>query len=366
MAPDLFADNVPERDAAVVERLRAAGAVLVAKLSAIQLAGAGGYRHASTSLNGVGRNPWNEHHWSGGSSSGSAIAVSAGLLPFAIGTETTGSVLVPAAFCGVTGFRPSWGAVSQRGMLPVAWSLDKPGVVARTAVDCGAVQALVGEDPEDPTTSAFHLQSVILPPFSIGVLDIGLDGFPESADRFRAAVEVLRVAGDRTVRVTPPPGPYQETVRTILAGETAASQGWIVRTGKVHEMLDGSQRSGLRASLRQTAAAYSSATRTRVELVAGLRSVFHSHDAIVAPTHLRRLPIGTDLKDWAPRRRHLGAIGALGGYPGVTVPIGFGPAGLPLGMTVLADRGRDLAVLAVAERFQTLTDWHRQSPESAS
>ncbi len=120
-------------DATPIARLHRRGAVLTAKLAMIELAGAGGYRYASASLHGLARNPWDPRRFTGGSSSGSAQLVANGVLPFALASETAGSIATPAAFCGVTGVRPTPGLVSRYGAMVAAWSLDKIGVMARSA-----------------------------------------------------------------------------------------------------------------------------------------------------------------------------------------------------------------------------------------
>src|SRR5438067_3447780 len=149
-----YRDQRFSEDATAVARLRRAGAVLAAKLAMVELAGGGGYRYPSASLQGPGRNPWDTGRWSGGSSSGSGAAVAAGLVPWAIGSETSGSIGTPAAFCGVTGLRPTYGLVRRPGAMALSWTLDKLGPMGRTAEDCGiALAAMSGADPADPTTS---------------------------------------------------------------------------------------------------------------------------------------------------------------------------------------------------------------------
>ncbi len=139
-------------DATVVKKLSAAGAVLLAKLAMVELAGGFGYNDADASFTGPGRTPWNWRYWSGGSSSGSGIAVSAGLVGFAIGSETSGSILFPSTACGVTGLRPTYGRVSRHGAMALCWSLDKLGPLARSARDAETIlRAIAGADPLDPT-----------------------------------------------------------------------------------------------------------------------------------------------------------------------------------------------------------------------
>src|SRR4051812_4580743 len=146
-----YAGQVFDYNATVVSKLDAIGAVITGKLSTVELAGGGGYRLASASLTGPGLNPWDRTRWSGGSSSGSAAAVAAGLVPFAIGSETSGSIVTPASYCGVTALRPTYGLVSRYGAMALSWTLDKLGPFARSAEDCGVIlQAIAGKDSRDP------------------------------------------------------------------------------------------------------------------------------------------------------------------------------------------------------------------------
>ncbi|HVG18235.1 MAG TPA: amidase, partial [Blastocatellia bacterium] len=130
-------NQVLDYDATVVAKLREAGAVLVAKLAMVELAGGFGYNNADASFTGPGRTPWNTNFWSGGSSSGPGAATAAGLVAFSIGSETSGSIITPSAFCGVSGLRPTYGRVSRHGAMALSWTLDKLGPMCRTADDCG-------------------------------------------------------------------------------------------------------------------------------------------------------------------------------------------------------------------------------------
>src|SRR6266403_1548695 len=146
-----YAGQVFDENAFVIDKLDKAGAILIGKLAMVELAGGGGYRFPAASLTGPGLNPWDRSRWSGGSSSGSGAATAAGLVMFALGSETSGSILTPSAFCGVTGLRPTYGLVSRRGAMALSWTLDKIGPLARSAEDCGLVLgAVAGNDPQDP------------------------------------------------------------------------------------------------------------------------------------------------------------------------------------------------------------------------
>src|ERR671933_302377 len=148
-----YKDQKFDFDATVVQRLKNAGAILVAKLAMVELAGGMGYNEAWAAWTGAGRTPWNTGYWSGGSSSGPGAATSAALVQFSIGSETSGSILTPSAFCGVSGLRPTYGFVSRHGAMALSWTLDKLGPMCRSAADCGHVlNALAGLDPLDPTS----------------------------------------------------------------------------------------------------------------------------------------------------------------------------------------------------------------------
>src|ERR1044071_982971 len=149
-----YAGQVFDYNATVVDKLDGVGAVIAGKLSTVELAGGGGYRYASASLTGPGLNPWDRSRWSGGSSSGPGAAVAAGLVPFAIGSETSGSIVTPSAYSGVTGLRPTYGLVSRHGAMALSWTLDKLGPMGRTADDCALIlAAIAGPDPADESSS---------------------------------------------------------------------------------------------------------------------------------------------------------------------------------------------------------------------
>src|SRR6266576_2050694 len=194
-------------DATVVERLGAAGAVLVAQLAMVELAGGMGYNQANASFTGPGKTPWNPDYWSGGSSSGPGAAVAAGLVPFAIGSETSGSILTPAAYCGVTGLRPTYGRISRHGAMALSWTLDKLGPMSRSADDCGLVlAALAGKEPADPTSvdRPFHYTLATRPKKKLriavpkGVVE---KAQAEVRNNFGASLAALKKLGDVSLDV---------------------------------------------------------------------------------------------------------------------------------------------------------------------
>ncbi|HEX7927395.1 MAG TPA: amidase, partial [bacterium] len=214
-------------DAAVIERLRDAGAPLAAKLAMVELAGGMKYDQANASFTGPGVNPWNTGAWTGGSSTGSGAAVAAGLVPFAIGTETWGSITSPAAFCGISGLRPTLGRVSRRGAMALSWTLDKIGPMCRTAEDCGIVlEAIAGHDPADPasltTPYRFFKPRAKGRKLRVALLKGADEGQPEVKANFDAALRQLRSIATFTETALPA---YPYTDITSLIMFTEASSG---------------------------------------------------------------------------------------------------------------------------------------------
>ena len=197
-----FRNQTFDYDATVIKKLANAGAVLGAKLSMVELAGGMGYHQPDASITGPGRNPWDAEAWSGGSSSGSGSAVAAGLVPFAIGSETWGSILFPANNCGLAGLRPTYGRVSRSGAMALSWTLDKLGPLCLTADDCGLVlEAIAGADPNDPTTTErpFHYDDsdVSGKRFKLAVLKNVTEGVYDSVRvNFESALKALEQIAD--------------------------------------------------------------------------------------------------------------------------------------------------------------------------
>jgi len=220
-----YAAQVFDYDATVVHKLENTGALLVGKLAMVELAGGPGYRYASASLTGPGLNPWDRTRWSGGSSSGSAIAVAAGLVPFAIGSETSGSILTPAAFCGVTALRPTYGLVSRYGAMPLSWTLDKLGPFCRSAEDCGVVlEAIAGGDRRDAGSAgkSFYYTPKYARKMSelrIAFAPADFSEWPDETARpaFQQALETMRGLGAAMVESRLPDFPYQAAVATIIS-----------------------------------------------------------------------------------------------------------------------------------------------------
>jgi aspartyl-tRNA(Asn)/glutamyl-tRNA(Gln) amidotransferase subunit A len=351
-------------NATAITKMREAGAVLVAKLAMIELAGGGGYRTAGASIDGPCLNPWDTARWSGGSSSGSAAAVSAGLVAISLGSETGGSLVIPAAYCGITTIRPSFGAVSRAGAMPLSWSMDKIGPLARSATESGAVlEAIAGGDPLDWSTEDGPLPRARAGTLRLGVLRGGLEGAPATATVFEAALRVFRRLGMRIRTVTLPVRDYLATYLTILSGEAAAAHHDLIANADEHAFVDPAQRDGLRRMLGVHMIDYARAVETRARLAREIRGFFADVDVLLAPTVLTEATaLEEDVLAGRARRGGYAMLGAIGGVPGVSIPMGFGPAGLPLGLSLTGPLFSDRTLLRLAAQYQRETDWHTSRP----
>jgi aspartyl-tRNA(Asn)/glutamyl-tRNA(Gln) amidotransferase subunit A len=372
-----YAEQVFDYDATVLKKLDDASAVLTGKLAMVELAGAGGYSYASASLTGPGLNPWDPARWSGGSSSGSGSAVAAGLVPFALGSETWGSILTPCAYCGVTGLRPTYGFVSRYGAMAVSWTMDKIGPMCRSAEDCGhALRQMSGGDSKDPTSAgkSFYYAPQYAPKLSdlrVGFAPVDIDEWAEPSMRpaFKAALEALRDSGVKMAETKLPDLPYDLVARTVISTEGSAVFEPLIESGKVNELADQKQIAGLKAGLDIAAKNYLRAMRIRSLVLEEFRKLFFEVDVLVSPSQFRIAPklsepldrssSGPEPKDRG--LRDLGAAGNLAGLPALALPCGFAN-NLPVGIQLVARPFNENTILALGVEFQKRTDWHRRRP----
>jgi aspartyl-tRNA(Asn)/glutamyl-tRNA(Gln) amidotransferase subunit A len=369
-AAPLREQTLPE-DATIVTRLNAAGGVLTAKLAMVEIAGGMGYNQPNASLTGPGLSPWNAQAWSGGSSSGSGSAVGVRAVPFAIGSETWGSITTPSSFCGVSGLRPTYGRVSRRGAMALCWTLDKLGPMCRTADDCGLVlDAIAGRDPADPSCSTrpyrYAPEAGRSAGFRLAVLRGAADGAqPEVAAAYNAALDVLR--GIATIdEIELPDFPYDAVTTIVLRGEAASAFDGFVDGGAISALTAPEDRIRPIAGLAVSARHYLRAQRIRVLACQALDALLSRFDAIVAPTTLTVAPPTTEPFSTSMRRAgvgpDLGAAGNLAGLPSISVPSGFGERGLPTAIQFVGRAFDENRILAVASAYQRLTDWHTRIP----
>ena len=365
-----FREQVFDYDAAVVRSLEDAGAPLAAKLAMVEIAGGMGYRQPNASFTGPGMTPWGKDAWSGGSSSGSGAAVAAGLVPFAIGSETWGSILSPANNCGLAGLRPTYGRVSRQGAMVLSWTLDKLGPLCLSADDCGIVlEAIAGADSDDPSTTdmpyRYDIHASVGQRFKLAVLkDVTEGAQTEVAANFEQALRVLEDVAD-IEEIEFPDMPYEVVTRTILNAESASVFEDFIESGAVAG-LTAPECHHPHARLMIPAQDYIRALRIRGKVARIADEVMSSYDAIVGPTRaVTATPIDQDFRGVVAgtARDTMGAVGNSAGLPAISVPSGFSDEGLPTGIQFMGRAYDENRILAVARAYQSMTDWHTRHPE---
>jgi aspartyl-tRNA(Asn)/glutamyl-tRNA(Gln) amidotransferase subunit A len=382
-----YRDQVFAEDATAVARLARAGAVLAAKLAMVELAGGGGYRYPNASLQGPGRNPWDTERWSGGSSSGSAAAVGGGIVPYALGSETSGSIGTPSAYCGVTGLRPTYGLVSRSGAMALSWTLDKIGPIARTAEDCSLVlEAIAGPDASDATSSGKKYRPMtaasaraatkrVLVAFAEE--DIADHASPEAKAALEKGVaEFKRLVRGFTRATLPADMPFGPMVGTVYGAEGATIFAELIESDRFEQLVDARQKAGLRAALDIRAREYLQAMRLRVKLSQALADLFKGVDVILSAGRTITATPVTQALDMPPttasnppqtkRPGNTGLIpaGNLAGVPAIFFPCGFGTDGLPVGLQLVGPPFSEPLLLALASAYQRETAHHTKTPKT--
>ena len=373
----ILAERVPSADATVVRRLREAGMIVLGKLNMVEFA------YGPEGLNvhyGHTRNPWDArvHRMPGGSSSGSGAAVAAGLVPVALGSDTGGSIRIPCSLCGLTGLKPTYGRVSRTGVLPLSWSLDHAGPMARSAADCAlALGAMAGHDPADPTTSPRPV-----PDYAAALtgdvrgLRVGLlrPFFLESATaEVRAAVEAAATALGKAGAVVDEVGvPSVRHVAAaalaVVASEALAYHATWLRTRAGDYDPDVRRRLMLGAFV--SGVHYVRGQQARAVIRREVDEALARHDVLLAPAtpipappiDARQTTLGDGPSDTRTALIRLTRPFNLSGHPACSLPCGFTADGLPIGMQVVGRPFDEATVLRVADAYQRLTDWHTRHP----
>ena len=382
-----FAERRFDFDATVIERLDRAGAVLIGKAAMIELAGGLGYSDGNASLTGPARNPWNTDCWTCGSSSGSGAIVSAGLAPWAIGSDTRGSIICPTTWCGISGMRPSFGRVSRHGAMAIAWSMDKLGPMARTADCCGlALAAMAGHDPKDhdslpPSLAEFvYAPEAAEKPLRIGRLT---NAWGRVDPALQAAIDdglkMLEKAGAKVADAQVPEGPFEDAAELTILMEAASAFQNLIQSGDCAKLKDPLGQVNGYPSEEMTATDYLQVQRVRKVLQQRIDRLFDDFDVIAAAgssSTAQRLVRGPRPANPQPQQRPAvpaegrvdnsqrapDGISSLCGLPALSVPCGFSSDNLPYGLQFLARATNDHAVIAAARKFQSLTNWHKKRP----
>ncbi len=341
-----YRDQVIDSDATVIKKLEQAGAVLVAKLTLGALA------WGDVWYGGKTRNPWDREQGSSGSSAGSAAATAAGLVPFAIGTETWGSIVSPSTRCGVTGLRPTFGRVSRAGAMALSWSMDKIGPIARSVDDCAIVfDAIRGSDGIDQSVIDWPLRwtpEQDISTIRVGYLKSAFEKEYANKENDLQTLETLRSLGVELIAIELPEFPVYP-LSYILSAEAAAAFDELTRSNRddlLVRQIKNAWPNVFRAARFIPAVEYIQANRIRYELIQAMQAVFEKVDVYVAPSFGGDNLLRTNLT----------------GHPAVVIPNGFNKKGSPTSISFIGNLFDEGTVMAVARAVQNATRFHRQHP----
>jgi aspartyl-tRNA(Asn)/glutamyl-tRNA(Gln) amidotransferase subunit A len=361
-ASELFKDRVPAEDAEVVRRLKDAGAILLGKTNLHEFAYGGS---AAVSYFGAVHNPWAPDRIAGGSSGGSAAATATGMCFAALGTDTAGSIRIPACYCGIVGLKATYGRVSNRGVIPLSWTLDHTGPLCRTVEDAAIVLgAIAGHDEGDASSAdkpAADYRGALrsrAPRLRLGILRKpffdGLD--PEVAASIEAAIGALRkmAASVEEVALPPASAPLEEIYGRVRGVEAYAYHAqWVAASPEKYQ-------ASTRERIVQNAAGvsavqYAQARREVDGLRAGIRKLFDKVDLLITPTLPGPPVLISQASDPnAVSLRHTSPFNVLG-LPAISIPCGKTSAGLPIGLHIAGAPFAESTVLALAHAFESLT-----------
>lgn len=343
-----YKDQEVPGTATVIKKLDEAGAVLVAKLTLGALA------MGDIWYGGVTKNPWDLEQGSSGSSAGSASATSAGLVPFAIGTETLGSIVSPSTRCGTTGLRPSFGRVSKTGAMALSWTMDKIGPICRSAKDCAIVfDAIRGLDVKDQSLAdaAFNYASPgQLSDMKIGYFKTLFEEDYDNKENDNNTLDVLRTLGANLEEVSLPDEMPFGALTIILASEAAGAFDELTRSGQDDLMVNqkkGAWPNYFRTARYITAVDYVNANRIRFKLVQEMHEILKDYDAVVTPSYG-----GAQL-----------VITNLTGNPCVVMPNGFDEEGHPASISIIGKLFNEAEIIKVAEAYQNASEFDDKHPE---
>jgi len=364
-------DNIPESDAFVIEKIKQAGATIMGKTNTheIALGVTGNNPHYGTA-----RNPWNPDLIPGGSSSGSAIAVATGMALGALGTDTGGSIRIPASLCGVVGFKPTYGRVSTRGVFPLSWNLDHVGPITSCVRDAALLLQVISiYDPIDPASIKMLTGDYLghlVDDMEGRKIAIGVGEFVESADP-----EVLSAVRDAAKVFVEVLGCKIQEVNVSWMREAAIANSTMTRSdgAAVHrdrlqehpEMFGEDILRRLQDGAKTTSTEYALARRTQTEVKKRCELFFESTDYLMVPSTPIAAPAidGNDAVEQAARLTRFTAPFNLAGLPAIFIPCGFTKAGLPIGLQIVSKAWADAKVLNAAYAYEQATEWHKQRPK---
>lgn len=369
-----FADNIPTEDAFVVQKIKKAGGQIIGKTNTHEIA------LGVTNNNphfGACRNPWDISRTPGGSSGGSAVAVATGMAMAAIGTDTGGSIRIPASLCGVVGLKPTYGRISLRGILPLSWNLDHAGPITRKVEDAALMlQVMGGYDEQDPTcmkTLPGDYSSHLMDSMVERKIALAVGSFIEEAadaevlDAIRKAAKVLEEQG---VIITEVNVDFLKEAALANALMTQAD-GAAFHSKRMKEHPDwfgADVRQRLETGAAFTSSEYALARRTQVETRRRCELMFDQFDMLILPTTPIAAPVleGENAVERARQLTRFTAPFNLTGLPALTVPCGFSQEELPIGLQIVSRPWNEAGVLRTGYAYQQATSWHKMKPKIAS
>src|SRR5260221_8809212 len=364
-----FAENIPDSDAFVVEKLKQAGATIMGKTNTheIALGVTGNNPHFGTA-----RNPWDAIRIPGGSSSGSAIAVATGMALGALGTDTGGSIRIPAALCGIVGFKPTYGRVSLRGVFPLSWNLDHVGPLTSCVRDAALVlQVISTYDSIDPTSIKMLMGDYLghlVDDMEGRKIVLGIGEYVEAADTdvLSAVHETAKVFEALGCKVQEVNADWMR--KAALANKTMTqSDGAAFHRDRLQEhpeMFGEDILRRLMDGVKTTSTEYALARRTQTEVKKRCDMFFESYDFLIIPSTPIAAPTiaGNDAVEQAARLTRFTAPFNLAGLPAISVPCGFTKDGLPIGLQIVSRPWADAKVLNAAYAYEQVTEWHKKKP----
>jgi aspartyl-tRNA(Asn)/glutamyl-tRNA(Gln) amidotransferase subunit A len=368
-----FEDNVPTEDAFVVKKIKKAGGQIIGKTNTHEIA------LGVTNNNphfGACKNPWDITRTPGGSSGGSAVAVATGMALAALGTDTGGSIRIPAALCGVVGLKPTYGRVSLRGILPLSWNLDHAGPITRKVEDAALMlQVMGGYDEQDPVsvkTLPGDYSSHLRDPMSERKVALAVGSYieevtdPEILQAVRKAADVLEKQGVSTTEVNMD-FLREAALANSLMTQADAAAFHRVRMQEHPDWFGADVRQRLETGVKFTSSEYALARRTQVEIKRRFELLFEEYDVLLLPTTPIPAPVleGEDAIERARMLTRFTAPFNLAGLPALSVPCGFTEDGLPIGLQIVSRAWNEAGVLRAGYAYQQTTEWHTIKPKIA-
>lgn len=362
-------DNVATEDAETTRRLEAAGMVLLGKLSTHEFA-RGGPTDALAFANA--KNPWDVARFAGGSSSGSGVAVASGMLAMAMGSDTGGSIRLPASYCGIVGLKPTYGRVSRRGIFPLSFTLDHAGPLTRTVEDCAmAMQVLAGHDPADPGSAEMPV------PDYLAAIDAGVAGLvigrarefdiesgvdAETMAALDTACETLRGLGASITEVTLPARARTDAITQaiMLAEGFAIHHAWLRDRPELYGRVT---RERLTMGAFVTGGEYVQAQRLRRIITAEVDAALAGCDAILCAGTTAAAPLLADVDEGPFRKSHpITAPFNATGHPAIAMPCGIGANGMPLSLSLVARSFDEAGLFRIAQAYERAAGWWEKRP----